>query len=196
MSGIEIAGFVLAALTAVIGSFEHSRDVAKGQSLLFAFEANMRKNFNDVKDEQVKFRLHMELLLRPLIDGDVLQEEDLERLLEDPGGSGWKDDDIESALKLRLGQSLERYLEIMQELQAAILRLLASIGLDKPAVQEKMNRSKVSHDMESIVPRCDEACCCLGTDQRTERSHCQQTVIEDWDNRAEIPSASDSVWTR
>lgn len=151
MSGIEIAGIVLGSFPLLISIFEHYRDVAKAAGLLTSFQEGYLKNLNDVKDEELLFRLNVEVLLLPLSDDETIGQDDLERLLADIGGPGWEEDDLQDALRRRLGSIFDRYMEIMQNMQATLWKLLDAMGVNKRRFQARLNKPAVSYTQIGVV---------------------------------------------
>lgn len=128
MSGLEVVGVVLGALPLIISGFEHGQSLAKKWNLLANFNTENRKVWNDVKDEELMFRLQLQTLLAPLVrDGDLTKDK-LETLLLDPKSDAWREADVDAALKRRLGESYDRYLGNVEEIQALAWRLLQPLA--------------------------------------------------------------------
>ena len=144
MSGTEIVGLVVGVFPLVISALAHYHDVHKVRGLLTRFESEYRKTVDDIKDEELMFRLNLEELLLPLAWNDGFEDGDLEMLIGDPSGAGWKDEDISDALEERLGQTYIRFMEITASLQSLISRLLVTLISDKLQWQEKLESKVVS----------------------------------------------------
>lgn len=143
MSGIEALGIVLGALPLIISAFEHLREACEARDLLVHFERKHMKALNDVKDERLLFRLHLRKLLLPLVKDGVLEEHDIEQLMLDKELSRWRQHDLELALKQRLGEAHERYLEILKDVQNTLHRLLCTLGFALSPFQEKLDALQV-----------------------------------------------------
>lgn len=128
MSGVEVLGLVLGGLPLLISAFEHFRDLRNAKDWIFKFEEKYGKSLNDVKDEQIMFELHMRKLLLPLVRADVLDADELHELMLNPGGKGWQEKEVEGALKTRLGNVYERYMEVLSELPGILHKLLMTLG--------------------------------------------------------------------
>lgn len=124
MSGIEVVGVVLAVFPLIISILEHKRDIASCHGLLANFMTEYSKAWNDLRDEELVFRLQLRKLLLPLVTDKALVQEELEAFMLDAGGHLWKDADVQAALQKRLGESHDRYMETIQELQALGWRVL------------------------------------------------------------------------
>jgi hypothetical protein len=110
MSGLEVVGVVLGALPLIISAFEHAQSLAKKWNLLTNFNSEHLKVWNDVKDEELMYRLQLQTLLAPLVlDGDLTKDR-LETLLLSPQSNEWREADLDAALRKRLGEAYDRYL--------------------------------------------------------------------------------------
>lgn len=143
MSGIEIAGIVLAAFPLLISIFEHYEDVAKAKGLLTGFQDLHLKSMNDIKDEEALFKVNIEILLLPLVADGTITQSEMEQLLAEIGGPRWEDEDLQEALSHRLGTISVRYMKIMQDMQAAIWKLSDAMGVNNPRFQDKLNQRLV-----------------------------------------------------
>jgi hypothetical protein len=124
MSGLEVVGVVLGALPLIISAFEHAQSLAKKWNLLTNFNSEHLKVWNDVKDEELMYRLQLQTLLVPLVrDGDLTKDR-LETLLLSPQSNEWREADLDAALRKRLGEAYDRYLGNVEEIQALAWRLL------------------------------------------------------------------------
>jgi hypothetical protein len=124
MSGLEVVGVVLGALPLIISAFEHAQSLAKKWNLLTNFNSEHLKVWNDVKDEELMYRLQLQTLLVPLVlDGDLTKDR-LETLLLSPQSNQWREADLDAALRKRLGEAYDRYLGNVEEIQALAWRLL------------------------------------------------------------------------
>lgn len=144
MSGVEVIGLLLGIFPLVVSALEHYQDVHKAARLLTRFETEYRKTLDDVKDEQLFLQLSLEELLLPLTNSDGLQDGDLETLLSDLTEENWKQADVVSALKSRLGRTHTRFMEIAKSLDSLTSRLLVTLVNDKPNLQAKIKARAVS----------------------------------------------------
>ena len=139
MSGVEAAGFVLAAIPLLISACEH---YAEGVSTI--------KRWHRYKTElkQIRVRLGVEYAIfrdtcEKLLDG-LVHPEDLEDLINDPGGIAWSDGDLGYRLEKRLQRSYHVYLESVEELTAAVKYMQDELGLDV--------NGKVSSNLPMLFP--------------------------------------------
>lgn len=145
MSGLEIAGLVLGLYPLVISALEQYRRVHDVAGLLTHFESEYRKTLEDVKDEQLFFRMTLEELLLPLSTDESFDEGDLEALLTNPAGQDWNNKEFQLALEERLGRAYQRFLEIMTSLHSLMSSLLFTLVNDKPELQAKIRERAVMH---------------------------------------------------
>ena len=128
MSGLEVVGVVLGALPLIISAFEQGQSLAKKWNLLANFNSENLKVWNDVKDEELMYRLQLQTLLAPLVrDGDLTKDR-LEVLVLNPQCDAWKDTDLDAALRKRLGEAYDRYIGNVEEIQALAWRLLEPLA--------------------------------------------------------------------
>jgi hypothetical protein len=128
MSGLEVVGVVLGALPLIVSAFEHGQSLANKWGLLANFNSENLKVWNDVKDEELMYRLQLQTLLAPLVrDGDLTKDR-LETLLLNPECGAWRESDLNNALRKRLGEAYERYLGNVEEIQALSWRLLEPLA--------------------------------------------------------------------
>lgn len=137
MSGLAVVGIVLGALPLIISAFEHAQSLAKKWNLLNNFNAEHLKVWNDVKDEELMYRLQLQTLLSPLVRNGDLAEDRLETLLSNPQSDAWKEPDLDTALKKRLGEAHDRYFGNVEDIQVLAWRLL------EPFTQSPTFRTKM-----------------------------------------------------
>ena len=144
MSGLEVVGVVLGALPLIISAFEHGQSLAKKLDLLTNFNSENLKIWNDVKDEELMYRLQLQTILAPLVrDGDLTKDR-LETLLLNPRSDIWKDADLDAALRRRLGEAYDRYMGNVEEIQTLAWRLL------EPLARSSAFRAQLSTQVRSV----------------------------------------------
>lgn len=139
MSGVEAAGFVLAAFPILISALEHHRQGYEVLEDWWRFKKEYKKCKQDLKLQKLVFEENLEQLLRPLIQ----DEEDLRLLLAEPGGNKWKDGKLEQELKKRLPKSYESYSEIMDEVKDVMESLKDELGISKVYFQNRLECEEV-----------------------------------------------------
>lgn len=143
MSGLEIVGVILGAFPLAISAMEHYEESKKVAGTFFKIRRAHRKDFGRTKDCQLKFRLNMKELLLPLLEDDVVTRIEYEQLIANPGGPGWQEDHVEESLADRLGDCYERYIEILKEMEEAMVSLCKATRVDDGQFQALLKTQNV-----------------------------------------------------
>ena len=115
MSGIEVVGIVLGALPLAISLFQSYEDLAAAKNRLRDFEKLYRNIQRDLEHEELLFRLIVETLIRPLVNDEMIDKDDLDRIINNIDDSSWANQDISEALQQRLGEVHEPFIEVMKD---------------------------------------------------------------------------------
>jgi hypothetical protein len=99
MSGIEVVGIVLGALPLAISLFRSYGDLAAAKNRLRDFEKLYRNVLRDLEHEELLFRLIIETLIRPLVNDELIDKNELDRIINQTSDSRWGDQDINEALR-------------------------------------------------------------------------------------------------
>lgn len=118
MSGIEVAGIVLAALSTAAGIVKNYELVASSAEKAFHPERYVRRLKSLLLVEYEIFRNTCELLL-----AETTAEAGTRSLLAEPGSSKWKKPELEVALKSKCGSSYSAVCAVLEEMQKAISEL-------------------------------------------------------------------------
>jgi hypothetical protein len=155
MSGVEVAGFVLAAFPLLISALE---DYRQGWEILedwWKIKREYKKCQQNLKIQKLVFEENLEQLLSTLVQDD----EELKLLIAKPGGDLWQDAELESGLKERLPKSYEVYLEIIGEIMAVMKSLKKELGVDVHAFQSRIEEVSlviyldISHFVDFFPPK-------------------------------------------
>ncbi|KAF2426311.1 hypothetical protein EJ08DRAFT_378173 [Tothia fuscella] len=119
MSGVEIAGLVLGAFPLLVTAVEHYRDGADAISDYRKFKLAYKKCHRDLTYLHLCFEETLKDCLLPL----VVDDDELKRLLADPGGKEWKDQAMDDRLEKRLPQSYVLYKETVEEMNEIMAKL-------------------------------------------------------------------------
>lgn len=130
MSGIEVAGLVLGAFPLLISAMENYEETRKVTSTWWRVKRAHKRDIGRIKDCQLKFRLNLKELLLPLVHDGTVNRGEYERLLANPGGHGWKEDRVEDALRIRLSECHERYVEMLLDILDLMARLSKECRVD------------------------------------------------------------------
>ncbi|KAL8994644.1 MAG: hypothetical protein Q9169_005445 [Polycauliona sp. 2 TL-2023] len=126
LSGVEVAGLVLATLPLVIDCLEHYneglkplRDFVKYRQKIIQLALELRKQ-----------RRELYGTCERLLAGVVESEEQSAHLLHDPLSPDWKEESLVSKLQERLGGSYTLYFDIIHSLAGTLTQFAHQIGLD------------------------------------------------------------------
>jgi len=139
MSGIEVAGLVLGAFPLFISAMEHYEHTKKVTTTWWRIKRAHRKDLGRIKDCQLKFKLNLKELLLPLVHDGVVNRDEYETLLANPGSDDWNEGHVEDALRDRLSDCHGRYLETLQEMGETMTRLSRECRVDDVDFQAVMN---------------------------------------------------------
>ncbi|KAH8587077.1 hypothetical protein B0O99DRAFT_557149 [Bisporella sp. PMI_857] len=134
MSGVEIAGFVLAAIPLMISALEHYKESAEVLEGWWKVKSEWRKCKNNLNYHKVAFEENLEELLLPLI----ADEEKLKHLLDCPGGPEWRDPTLEEMLRERMPKTYSAYLETIEEMKEVVEGLDNALGMNKMHFQNRV----------------------------------------------------------
>lgn len=143
MSGLEVVGVVLGALPLVIYACEQLRDGPLGR--FSNFQKELKKILDNVKLEELLYRLLLKRLLRPLVCDGSLAEDEVEQLASKFDTDLWEDPFVDNALKKRLGEAYDLFLDNVKEIQTLLWEVLG------PLVKEPEFQI-VSQEVRKIVP--------------------------------------------
>ena len=124
MSGVEAAGIVLAVIPLLVSACDEYAKGFRTMKKWLNYNRELKQLARTLDAERVIFRNTCENLL----EGLVLPEE-LETLLNDPGGHGWSDRGLNTRLENRLQGSYRVYLEQIEEMTTAIHNVQHKLGL-------------------------------------------------------------------
>ncbi|GIZ44581.1 hypothetical protein CKM354_000777500 [Cercospora kikuchii] len=130
MSGIEAASLVLGAFPLLISAMEHYEDTKKVTNTWWKVKRAHKRDVGKIKDCQLDFRLNLIELLSPLVHDGIVEQGEYEQLLANPGGQGWIEDHVEEALRERLSDCHERYVEVLQDILELMARLSKECRVD------------------------------------------------------------------
>jgi hypothetical protein len=124
MSGVEIAGFVLGGFPLLISAAEHYKE---GLEPLLKWKRFPTDFIGFIDAVDIERQLFDQMLERFLISSDIPSEE-LQAFMTVPDYAGWKREDLQELLRLRLGRSHPAFLStikimkrLLEELQSILL---------------------------------------------------------------------------
>ena len=125
MSGVEAAGFVLAAIPLVISALEHYAEGVETIQKWWRYQKELSSLKRVLGAEYDRYLNTCEELL-----AGIVPDAELAALLDSPGGVGWKNPDIERKLKARLRKSFTSYLDTVTDLNNIVEQLKTKLELD------------------------------------------------------------------
>lgn len=134
MSGLEIAGVVLATFPLIISGLEHWRDVARVGGFRWRVQKQYDKFRSDVQYHEILYKQNLEELLLPIVD----DADEVARLVRDPDGEDWRTQALQERLEGRLQESNGLYMEIIREMNETAQELRKELSLDNATLQNKL----------------------------------------------------------
>jgi hypothetical protein len=125
MSGVEAAGFILAAIPLVISFVEHYADGVRTINRWRKYDRELKSLCRRLRSEEELLRNTCELLLRDI----VASEQELETLVLNPAGPEWSDPDLESRLQSKLLGSYVVYMETVEDMKDAVNAIKDRMGI-------------------------------------------------------------------
>jgi hypothetical protein len=103
MTGIELAGLILAIYPVVIAGLEQYRTCVETTKDWIRFRAEFTVFLNSLYRQKLFFRQNIEDLLSSVIESEF----DMARMLDDLDDPGWNDPELEVRLRMRLSGDYE-----------------------------------------------------------------------------------------
>lgn len=127
MSGVEAAGFILAAIPLVISFVEHYAEGVRTINRWRKYARELKSLCRRLRSEEELFRNMCELLLRDIVSS----EQELETLVSSPAGLGWSDPDLERRLQEKLSaRSYAVYREVVEEMLDIVNAIKDRMGIE------------------------------------------------------------------
>ncbi|KAH7082519.1 hypothetical protein BKA63DRAFT_549107, partial [Paraphoma chrysanthemicola] len=131
MSGLEIAGAVLAAFPLIISGLEHWEKVAKIQGFFWQFRKAYNRCRADMMYHETIYRGNLKELLLPIVS-----ESDMNALLKNGADARWTDNvALQGRLEERLHDSYKSYVETISRLTDTMAALQEELCVQNPVVQ-------------------------------------------------------------
>jgi hypothetical protein len=125
MSGVEAAGFVLAAFPLIMSALNSYQDGFESLQDWWRFRAEFVEFIHEIGTQSVLFSENLEELLKPI----VLSDAEMDALLKEPGGRAWNNPDLEARLQQRLPQSYGWYRAAIDDMNSILEKLKAKLGI-------------------------------------------------------------------
>ena len=153
MSGIEVAGLVLGAFPLALSALGKYRETAETLAIFWKIRREYKAWTQNLNICKLVFEQNIEEFLLPLI----VDDEELDELIKQPGGEKWRDPELEGRLRQRLPKSYDLYLEIIDRIHDVMKDITRELGIERPDFQSKITEGEVSVTPDSdhssvIVP--------------------------------------------
>lgn len=126
MSGFEVAGVVLAVLPLFISALEHYENGLDPIRAFLEFDSELPNQIRKLRDQHIIYNLTMRDLLKPIVDS-----EDIEEMISNPGGAAWKDSGMQKMLEERLGESYQAYLDTIKRMEEIMKTIAKDLKIDQ-----------------------------------------------------------------
>jgi hypothetical protein len=135
MSGVEVAGLLLGAFPLIISGLEHYRETAETLGVFWTIRREYKIWMHSLNFCKLAFEQNLEEFLLPLI----AEEDELRRLMEEPGGPEWQKPELDERLRQRLPRSYDLYLESIERITDVMNELKHELGMDKSGFQSRVS---------------------------------------------------------
>ena len=148
MSGIEVVGLLLGAFPLLISALEHSREAAEVYDDWWQIKKEYKKCKQELLCAELALESNLEWLLLPMITDD----DEVTKLMSEPGSARWKNPQLEESLKRRLPRSYGLFIDTVNDINFTISELKEELGVSKvyfPNLVEESSQSVCTYLMES-----------------------------------------------
>ena len=135
-------GLLLGVFPLCVSAMEYYEETRRVAGTFMKIRRAHRRDLGKIKDCQLLFKLSLKELLLPLLNDEVIDNMEYELLLLHPGGPAWKNGHVDLALKERLGECHDRYLEILTEMKDTMIELCDSVKVDDTQFQQRLKAVK------------------------------------------------------
>lgn len=146
MSGIEIAGLVLAVIPLFISAIEHYEDGLRPLRAFAYYREELAQHRMKLTTEYGLYHNALEELLV-----DVVPQDELRDMIAQGFGPHWRNAALEGKLKTRLGAVYNTYFLVMKQMQHVMARIASLLD-----IQRQGNVSQLSHFLSArLIVRVD-----------------------------------------
>jgi hypothetical protein len=126
MSGIEIAGLVLAAIPLLISAIEHYNDGLDPLKAFIQWKGKLAQVLRDLWHQHTFYYMTLRLLLE-----GITTDEELDQMMTDPRCDLWKSGKICANLRTKLGIAYLPYLSTIEDVEAILMTISKHVNLEK-----------------------------------------------------------------
>ena len=131
---------VLGAFPIAIGALGKYRETAETLAIFWKIRREFKAWTQNLNLCKLVFEQNIEEFLLPLI----VDDDELNELIKQPGGEKWRNPELETRLRQRLPKSYDLYLEIIDRIHDVMKEITRELGVDRPDFQAKVNEDDVS----------------------------------------------------
>ncbi|KAL8733473.1 MAG: hypothetical protein Q9166_002099 [cf. Caloplaca sp. 2 TL-2023] len=146
MSGLEVAGVVLAVFPILVNGLNHVVDGIETAKRWKRYRVKLKDYADILESASVYFFDTLDELLGDI----VVSDEELSILLKDPGGVPWKQTDYEERLRKRLNRSYSSYLKTVSKLNKALQDMCEELGVDNAGAVKWDDYSTLEREMRRL----------------------------------------------
>ncbi|OBT75923.1 hypothetical protein VF21_05771 [Pseudogymnoascus sp. 05NY08] len=125
MTGVEVAGIILAVLPLFISALENYENGLDPIRAFLEFDSEWPNQIRKLRDQHINYNLTMKGLLLSIADG-----EDVEEMISDPGGACWKDIGMQERLEERLDEAYQAYLDAIKHIEEIMKTIAKDLKID------------------------------------------------------------------
>lgn len=126
MSGVELAGLVLAVLPLVISALEDYNNGLDPVKAFVKWENYLPQYIRKLRNQHVHYEQTLRLLLAP-----ITTEYELAEMIAEPHGDLWKDPEMARKLKLKLDESYGAYHQTIKDVEGIMTKIAEKLDLDR-----------------------------------------------------------------
>ncbi|KAF2716733.1 hypothetical protein K431DRAFT_278294 [Polychaeton citri CBS 116435] len=145
MSGAEIIGLVLGAIPLTISAMEHFERTQRATNDWLKIERAHKRDVRKLNACRRKLRLNLQRILNPMVLTDIVTKVEYDELLDTPLGACWQCDHVRNALRQRLDECYDDYLDILDELGIVSARLCRVLKVDDDGFLDRLETRLKSH---------------------------------------------------
>ncbi|KAF2086812.1 hypothetical protein K490DRAFT_66125 [Saccharata proteae CBS 121410] len=134
MSGIEVAGLVLAVLPLVISALEDYNEGLDPVKSFVRWERELPKYIRKLRNQHVHYEQTLKILLFPLAT-----EFELAQMIDEPNGRLWKEPWMQQRLEEKLNESYNAYKHTMDDIQEIIEKIASKLDVEKASAANRTN---------------------------------------------------------
>ena len=126
MSGFEVAGVVLAVLPLFISALEQYENGLDPIRAFLEFDSELPNQIRKLRDQHIIYNLTIRALLE-----SIVESEDIEEMISNPGGASWNYGAMQEMLEERLGESYQAYFDTIKHMEEIMKAIAKDLKIDQ-----------------------------------------------------------------